>query len=343
MNGPFDFIDRSRVARGIQFATNRDRCVFLGTSSHKQIRWLNDHPDKWRCIEHIPSPESVPRSSLRPSGGETRVRPAEQNARASSFGFQKSSTAEPNPVLINSPDGNCHPSDEPTSPPAAAARATTQRTEKDDQAPRTEATTSDAMSPKTTSAAVNPIESKHAHGGKHATTKKKRRPGLTRRGAKRSPERLLIILESLREKPCLMTACRKARMHPNTLYYWLKRSAAGAVGYDLEWLGWSGKLHEHYEAAMEDGRESIQLILWERGFVGYDKILTYRGHVTYQVDPVLWSRGLRGSDAYLRDQNGAPIPETVRRFDRKARRLFLKRRYPEQLTKDCQPLRNGGE
>jgi hypothetical protein len=164
----------------------------------------------------------------------------------------------------------------------------------------------------------------------HQPAKKKRRPGLSRRGAKRSTERLRAILDSLAEKPCQIAACRKVGIHPNTLSYWRNRSAGGAAGYDLEWRWLVLPFHEHYQAAMEEGHEMPLVTLFQRALYGYDKILKFRGHVMYKIDPVLEARGLRGADAYLRDQAGHPIPETVRRIDKKAIKFLLQKYLPEK-------------
>jgi hypothetical protein len=129
MSGPFNFIDQNRVACGKQFATTRDRGLFLGTSTRNQARWLNDNPDKWRRIEHIPPREAVPRSPSLPADRDTTVRPAEPNAPTSSPGDREDSTAELDLALVDSPNGPCCPSDEPTSLPAPAM-AGVQRTEK---------------------------------------------------------------------------------------------------------------------------------------------------------------------------------------------------------------------
>jgi hypothetical protein len=177
---------------------------------------------------------------------------------------------------------------------------------------------------------VDPIRSEPNQEAVHQPAKRKRQPRLSRRGAKRSPERLRVIIDSLAKKPCQIAACRKVGIHPNTLSYWRNRSAAGAAGYDLEWLGLVLPFHEHYKAAMDTGRAMPEVIVWHRALYGYDKILKFRGHVVYKIDPVLEARGLRGADAYLRDQTGHPIPETIPRIDKKAIKFLLQKYRPEK-------------
>jgi hypothetical protein len=329
MSGPFDFIDPRRIACGIQFATSRDRCIFLGKSSRDRTRWLNDNRDKWRPIEHIPTRGAVPGSPSLPADRETRIRPAEPNAPTASPGVRKDSTVEPDPGLVDSPNGYCCPSDEPTSL-AGTAITTPQRREKDDTAPRAEPTTTDAVNHMATSGVVDSIGSEPNQKAVRQPARKKRQPGLSRRGAKRSTERMRAILDSLARKPCQIAACRKVGIHPNTLSYWRNRSAAGAAGYDLKWRGLVLPFHEQYEEAMDTGRAMLEVILYHRAVYGYDKILKFRGQVTYKIDPALEARGLRGADAYLRDQAGHPIPETIRRIDKKAIKYLLQKYLPEK-------------
>jgi hypothetical protein len=329
MSGPFDFVDRRRVACGIQFATHRYRCIFLGTSTRDQARWLNDNPDKWRSIQDIPPREAVPRSFPLPADRETTVTPADPNAPTSSPGDREDSAVELDRPLLDSPTGHCCTSDEPTSRPVAAITAA-QRTEKDDAAPRADPTTTDAVNHIATSDVVDPIGSEPNQEAVHQPAKKKRQSGLSRRGAKRTPERMRAIIDSLAKKPCQLAACRKVGIHPNTLSYWRKRSAAGAAGYHLEWLGLVLPFHQHYKAAMDTGRAMLEVMLYHRAVYGYDKPLKYRGRVMYKIDPALEARGLRGPDAYLRDKAGHPIPETIRRFDKKAIKFLLQKYFPEK-------------
>jgi hypothetical protein len=177
---------------------------------------------------------------------------------------------------------------------------------------------------------VDPIRSEPNQEAVHQPAKRKRQPRLSRRGAKRSPERLRVIIDSLAKKPCQIAACRKVGIHPNTLSYWRNRSAAGAAGYDLKWLDLVLPFHEQYQAAMDAGRAMREVIVWQRALYGYDKILKFRGHVTYKIDPFLEELGFEGPDAYLRDQAGKPIPQTVHKFDKKATKFILQKYLPEK-------------
>ena len=67
--------------------------------------------------------------------------------------------------------------------------------------------------------------------------------------------------------------------------------------------------------------------------LGYDKVLTYRGHVMYKIDQGLVGLGYQGPDAYLKDENGKPVPETVHKEDTKAQLRVLKRHRPDTWGK----------
>ena len=52
--------------------------------------------------------------------------------------------------------------------------------------------------------------------------------------------------------------------------------------------------------------------------------------MSYKIDPSLVKLGHQGPDAYLKDENGNPVPETVRKVDTKAIRFLLKSMLPEK-------------
>jgi hypothetical protein len=47
--------------------------------------------------------------------------------------------------------------------------------------------------------------------------------------------------------------------------------------------------------------------------------------VIYKIDQGLEDLGYQGPDAYLRDEDGKPVPETVPKVDKKAQRYILER------------------
>ena len=165
---------------------------------------------------------------------------------------------------------------------------------------------------------------------KESAEKQKPLAGIARSTPKLSPELMLLILDALAERPFLYQAANKAGIHPKTLAYWIRRSEAGDDGYDIEWQDVTGRFHELCKLAID---EAVQILLdrmLERGFFGYDKVLSYRGRVTYKIDQGLVDLGCEGPDAYLRDEYGNPVQETGRKVDTKAMRFWLEWHRPER-------------
>ena len=99
---------------------------------------------------------------------------------------------------------------------------------------------------------------------KQAAIKKQKPSAGSSKSPKLSVERMLIVLESLRECPILSRAAEKAGIHRKTLEYWLRCSKAGDDGYDLVWQGVLWRFHEHCASATDEARDHILAILTER-------------------------------------------------------------------------------
>ena len=194
--------------------------------------------------------------------------------------------------------------------------------------PPGKAAASEAEGPKTETTPLGAMGSKRSRSGGRQLKKQKLPAEISELGRKRSPERMRIFLDSLAEYPALIYATKKAGIHRRTPEYWLKGSAAGHDGYDVEWRGDTMKFHEHFISAMEEGVGQLKAFAI-RVATGYDEILTYKGRVSYKFDPVLWSLGHRGPDAYKKDENGDPVPETVPKSDLKMARWLLERYHPK--------------
>ncbi len=220
------------------------------------------------------------------------------------------------------------PSHELTSPPTPLTTTVENGTAKAELLPPAKAATSEAEGPKTETTPPGAMGSKRSRSGDRQLKKQKLPAEISELGRKRSPERMRIFLDSLAEDAVLIHATNKACLHRKTPEYWLKGSAAGHDGYDVEWRGVTMKFHEHYISAMDEGGDLEEVAV--RMATGYDEILTYKGRVSYKIDLVLWSLGRRGPDAYLKDENGDPVPETVRKFDPKMIRWLLARRFPDK-------------
>jgi hypothetical protein len=232
------------------------------------------------------------------------------------------------------------PPHEPTSPPTPLTTTVENGATKAEVLPPAMTATNKAEAPKTelprAEAATTEPKGSKAETTLPGTTGRKRgrsgsqlgkqKPpaGIAKSTPKLSPKIMRIVLNSLRKYPVLWYAASKAGIHRKTLEYWLKRSAAGDAGYDLKWAGLERRFHEHCESAIAEARQILDDELLQRAS-GYDKVLTYRGRVMYKINQDLAGRGFQGPDAYLRDENGNPVPETVRKVDTKAQLSILKR------------------
>ena len=150
---------------------------------------------------------------------------------------------------------------------------------------------------------------------------------------KLSPERMRIVLDCLREYPILARAALEAGIHRRTLDNWIKRSKDGDDVCIIEWQEVTCRFHEHCEDAIVEAHEKLDGIMIERA-LGYDKVLTYRGRVVYKTDQALVGLGYQGPDAYLKDENGNPVPETIRKVDKKAIKSLLESKRPETYGKN---------
>jgi hypothetical protein len=321
MTGEPVVIDKTRVVGDLLFATQRERAVYIGTSLRDRPRWLREHPGRWWYIEDLQREAAPPGPPLE-SEIDLGPVPAGPNAQTSS---RADSDDEDDAGLVDIPAGDHSPPHQPTSPPTPVTTTVENGATKTELLPPAKAATSEAEGPKTETTPLGAMGSKRSRSGGRQLKKQKLPAEISELGRKRSPERMRIFLDSLAEYPVLIHATKKAGIHRRTPEYWLKGSAAGHEGYDLEWRGVTAKFHEHYISAMDEGGDKVLEEVAFRLATGYDEILTYKGRVSYKIDLVLWSLGHRGPDAYLKDENGNPVPETVRKCDPKMARWLLER------------------
>jgi hypothetical protein len=141
-------------------------------------------------------------------------------------------------------------------------------------------------------------------------------------GRKLSPERMRLVLDALREFPILARAAAKAGIHHKTLAYWLKCSAAGYDGYDIEWKGEQWRFYEHCEAAIAEADDTLHFLVWQMAM-----------GIKFKTDPSLVKLGYRGVDAYAIDENGDFIEEGVRQPNKKMMLVYLAWKRPETWGK----------
>lgn len=162
-----------------------------------------------------------------------------------------------------------------------------------------------------------------------------RNPGSGRvPGGKCTPERMWRIIKSMEQLPIPAKACRFANIHPATLQLWLEKSMRGSTGdvfslvinpEDPPEEQITKRFHELYDFALESGVDAVEEAAMKRA-IGYEEVLTYQGRVQYRLDPVLVDLGFTGSEAWLKDDRGQPIPETVLKQDPDLIQFILKNR-----------------
>lgn len=170
--------------------------------------------------------------------------------------------------------------------------------------------------------------------------------GISDVGKKNSPARMKLFLDKLTEWPNVTKAALISGVTYSSIKYWLKKSATGQPGdgFDLEYAEERKRFHEHYADALEGGIQQVEDAYVERAMLGYYETLHHQGQVKYQIDDDLVALGETGPSAYLRDENGKPIPERIHHQDPEVMLAVLKAwkrdRYGQHDTLDV--LHKGG-
>ena len=194
----------------------------------------------------------------------------------------------------------------------------------------TEAAMNEADRPKTETTPPVAMRRKPGRSGGRKLRKQKLSAEDAKAERMLSPERMRIVLDSLRKRPILSYAATKAGIHRKTLEYWIKCSAAGRDGYDVKWRGETWNFHEHCRDAMEDAHDDQLIAAWSIAM----------GGEIYNTDQSLVDLGYQGTDAYLRDENRKPVVEITRKRNRKMLRWLLERLCPDEFRKNRKKLKN---
>jgi hypothetical protein len=159
---------------------------------------------------------------------------------------------------------------------------------------------------------------------------------------KNTPERLRQILKCATEMPVANSICMRSGISVTTLKYWLQKSKDGGPGdgYDIIPTAEGDepipiRFHEAFDAAIEGGLQLVEAAAFQRA-IGFREVLTFQGRVVYQKDPELVALGFDGPEAYLLDEFGAPIPETVLRQDPDLMMFIMERRMKDKYGKNSQ-------
>jgi len=320
-------IDQGLIFDGFYFLTNGFRNRYISTLVRQRPEWLKKNPSVWRRLEDVLQEEADPPRSPVESEIDLGADPAGPSSQTSSGSLRDINVAEEDVALQDTLAADSAPPPKRTSPALVPAIVENEAMNAE-LLPMADTTTGEATAPKAEITAVGPTQSGLSRSGGGRQLKKQKLPAeISRHGKKRSPENLRLILDSLAEYPVKIDAAKKAGIHRRTLDYWLKCSAAGREGYVLEWQGVTAKFHEHFLSAIEEGVDNLKGVAHQRA-LGYDEVLTYQGRVVYKLDPQLVAIGCQGHEAYLRDENGNPVPETIRKQDPKMIRWLLERLRP---------------
>jgi hypothetical protein len=324
-------IDQRLVAGNFQFATQRDRCLFIGTSLRDQPRWLEENVGRWWHLKDVQQ-EAAPLAPPVESEIDVGAAPAGPKGQTSSNDVRKDGDDQDDASLVDIAAGDCSPRHEPASPLTPVTATVANETTAAEQLRRTKAAMSETRGPKTETTSLGAKRRKPGRSGGRQLKNEKLPAEISALGRKRSPACMRVVLDSLAEFPVKNLATGRAGIERHTPDYWIKCSAAGRDGYDIEWRGLTAKFHEHYKSAMDEGTDKLKKAAFDLA-LGYDEIQTHQGRVVYKIDESRWSAGYRGPDAYLKDENGHSIPETVRKQDPEMIRWLLERLLPDKFGK----------
>ena len=232
-------IDRSLVADNLLFATHGHRCSYLGTPSWGKARWLNDNAGSFRRVEDIEQASAPPPVEDKGNVGVTAAGPT---CETSLHHSQKEDGIDV--ALINTRPGD-PPPHQRTSLPAHVEANVLDRSTLQEKAP-----TNEILQPEAESVPLE--EMGQARGRSDARQKQSQPAQIAKVKRKLSPERMRLVLNSLRQYPFLWRAAEKAGIHRKTLENWIKHSKAGDKGYDVEWQGITWRFHEHCQSAIDE-------------------------------------------------------------------------------------------
>lgn len=150
---------------------------------------------------------------------------------------------------------------------------------------------------------------------------------------KYKPDLARNILDAIQKWPNVSHACVLNGINYVTLRNWLLKSKNGRPndGWELDYEGRTARFHVHYDDCIDASVQRVEETFIARA-IGYKETLNHQGRVQYQMDEDLLRLGFFGYEAYLRDENGKPIPETVDKQDPECMLAVLKHFRPDRWT-----------
>jgi hypothetical protein len=148
---------------------------------------------------------------------------------------------------------------------------------------------------------------------------------------KYTPEVLKKAIAAAVKLPVIAHVCRETGLSRHLLRYYIGLSKKNHPAFNIvvDEHGNTEKFHVLFEDAMQEGFDRVETMAYNLATGMAREVLDYQGKVTYKSDPELLALGLRGEDAYLRDENGDPVPETKPLMDPEMVRWILARRRPD--------------
>jgi hypothetical protein len=317
-------LEQTLVNGDFLFTTHRYRCLYIGTDIGNKAKWRADHPGTWSYRPDVfdePEPLGTAETDVKTEGAGPDIKEVGDD--------------DDNVAMVDTLRIDRSPAGKPTSLPTPVKADGTNGSAKAKPLPSAKAAMSEAEA-NTERTLLGAKAGNDGRSSGNQTKTQKPAAGTSRATRKLSPERMRIVLDSYAVSRIKGVAAAKAGIFYKTLDYWLKQSAAGDDKYDVEWHGETYKFHEHFESATREAQDRILDALRERA--SYDKILSNRSGVIYHTDPLLWSIGYRGCDAYCRDKDGNPVPQTVPKIDKKALFRVVELDHPEKYGKNRNKL-----
>ena len=150
---------------------------------------------------------------------------------------------------------------------------------------------------------------------------------------KRSKEMLERCVAEMADCANVSETARRCGITPWLMYYWKRRSEDGYPGYSIDMGGLDdngnplvAEFHEAWDAALEIGNDYLEKEAQRRAVEGYEEPVVHKGIQAFVRDAQTGELEL--------DENGKPIPLTIRRYSDRMLEILLKARRPEKFREN---------
>jgi hypothetical protein len=254
-------IDYTLTADGLLFRTHRDRCLYLGKSRKDRPQWLKENAGNYWRIDDL---QIEPDRLVRPAQSQgVTLAPAQPISEPASSDIRRHSV-DADVATAPRPAENCTAKCPPTLPPPPVKSSAPPQPK---PLPYTKPAVDDTERPKVAARPVEATAPNQERGGpcrpKEQNRHTQRRNTRSKAAQRLLAKRMLIVIETLTERPIYRYAAEKAGVHRKTLEYWLKCSKSGNEGYEIEWQGFSLPFHEHCETAIDIARDKLLTVVLE--------------------------------------------------------------------------------